>query len=71
MPKSSIETSTDAAHRHELRDQIIGALMVAEGYDFASAARIVGEFERNFTTTDDERNELSNTIWDGWMSRSF
>lgn len=32
---------------HELRSQLIAALMTAEDYDYEDAERIVGEFERS------------------------
>lgn len=67
----------DAAHGHELRDQLIAALMTAEEIDFLEAQRIIMDFERAIVCprcgaelTDRGENELSNTIWDGWMSRS-
>jgi hypothetical protein len=70
----------DDIRRDEQRDELIGALMTAEDYDYDAAAKIVAEFERVivcprcgniFSEGAANRNELSNTIWDDlWMSRS-
>ena len=59
---------------HELRAQLIAALMTADGLDYADAERVVGEFEHSricpycgssVSQSATISNPLSGTIWAG------